>query len=142
MVKQVLESNGFTQTEGHDWNIMWGAGIIKQNYYDDLKPFQKLNHFPSSFELSRKDCFCKNIVRMKERFPQYNLFPESFVLPDELPDFYQTYYQYEEEIKRKNLQNPDTKAHNIWIVKPNASSQGKGIYVTDSFPLEEQCVVS
>lgn len=39
MVKQILEANGFSQTEGHDWNIMWGAGIIKPNYYEDLKPF-------------------------------------------------------------------------------------------------------
>lgn len=68
MVKPILEANGFLQTEGHDWNIMWGSGGIKNNFYEDLKPFQKINHFPNSLELSRKDCFCKNIVKMQEKF--------------------------------------------------------------------------
>ena len=52
MVKQILEANGFIQTENHDWNILWGSGGIKNNVYEDLKTYQKLNHFPNSLELS------------------------------------------------------------------------------------------
>ena len=25
LIRAVLESNGFMQTEGHDWNIMWSS---------------------------------------------------------------------------------------------------------------------
>lgn len=39
MVKQILEANGFIQTENHDWNILWGSGGIKNNVYEDLKSY-------------------------------------------------------------------------------------------------------
>ena len=64
LVKSVMESNGLGQTEGNDWNVLWTSQSLKQSSYDSLYEFQKINHFPSSNELTRKDRLCENVVKM------------------------------------------------------------------------------
>jgi hypothetical protein len=43
-----------------------------------------------SNELTRKDKFCMNIVKMQERFGKlvYDIIPDTYVLPNEFADFY------------------------------------------------------
>ena len=35
-----------------------------------MKPYQKINHFPGMFELSRKNNLCKNLMKMRKKFPK------------------------------------------------------------------------
>ena len=99
--------------------------------YDNLNDSQKINHFPNSFELTRKDRLCSNIVKMQDKFTkeEFDIIPDTYNLPDEFPDFYSAFH------KRRQA-----KKHNFWIIKPTNMSQGKGIYIIDEIsevPIDE-----
>jgi len=71
-------------TERHDWNVLWTHTQGKTYFFERLNPYQKVNHFPVTIELTRKDRMAKNIKRMKEKYQtdDFDFIPESFVLPD------------------------------------------------------------
>jgi hypothetical protein len=64
MVRSVLENHNFTQTESHEWNLLWSSASLKAYQYESLNEYQKMNKFPYSNEITRKDRMCYNIVRM------------------------------------------------------------------------------
>jgi len=68
-----------------------------------------------SSELTRKDRLYMNIKRMQRQFGMklFDFIPTSFVLPTEYREFCDTHLR----------------ERGTWIVKPVASSQGKGIYL-------------
>lgn len=120
LIKNTLEDNGFKETQLNNFTLLWSSGPIKPEIYKYLKKYQKLNHFPKSTEITRKDCLYKNIcklqVHLQANQKQFNFIPESFILPNE--------HKFLEETMEKD---PNC----IWIIKPVASSQGKGIFVTN-----------
>ena len=133
LVKKLLEDNGFIQAKSNEpWTIAWSSGHIKLNSYEKLSRYQKMNHFPRSNELTRKDLLYKNLSKLKELFPgtKFDFLPESYILPNE--------YTF---LKDKMDKNPNQ----FWIVKPVASSQGRGIFLTQSIndiPSNHQTIVS
>ena len=133
LVKKLLEDNGFIQAKSNEpWTIAWSSGHIKLNSYEKLSRYQKMNHFPRSNELTRKDLLYKNLSKLKELFPgtKFDFIPESYILPNE--------YTF---LKDKMDKNPNQ----FWIVKPVASSQGRGIFLTQSIndiPSNHQTIVS
>ena len=62
--------------------------------YEGLNDNQKINHFPFSYELTRKDRLCYNIVKMQEKFgkEEFNIIPDTYILPDEFADFYSHFH--------------------------------------------------
>lgn len=119
IVRSILELSGFTYTESHDWNILW-LGCAPQLYiYEGLNEHQRINHFPNSYEITRKDKMLKHLRTMQDKFgkAEFGFFPEGFVLPE---DFLELQDRFHSD---KNAQ---------WIVKPSNSSQGKGIFLLDS----------
>ena len=124
LVKAVMETNGLGQTEGNEWNVLWTSQSVKHFMYDSMNEFQKINHFPNSNELTRKDRLCENVVKMQERFGKevFNIIPDSYILPDEFADFYSHFHML------RSKEQP-----NMWIIKPQNSSQGKGIYIVSTF---------
>ena len=120
LVKAVMETNGFGQTESNEWNMLWTSQSVKPYMYESMNEYQKINHFPMSSELTRKDRLCENVVKMQERFGKetFNILPDSYILPDEFADFYSHFH---------NLRSKEQT--NMWIIKPQNSSQGKGIYI-------------
>jgi hypothetical protein len=46
MVRTVIENQGFSPTESHEWNILWSSGTCKSFQYEGLNEYQKINHFP------------------------------------------------------------------------------------------------
>jgi len=113
LVKAIFETNGFVHTEGHDWNVLWSSQSFKPHIYDNLNEYQKVNHFPMSSELTRKDRLCANIVKMQEKFGKeaFNIIPDTYILPDEFADFYSHFH---------NLRSKEQ--NNMWIIKPQNSS--------------------
>ena len=94
LVKAVMETNGLSQTEGNEWNVLWTSQSLKPFMYEAMNEYQKINHFPSSNELTRKDRLCENVVKMQERFGKdlFNILPDSYILPDEFADFYSHFH--------------------------------------------------
>ena len=133
LVKKLLEDNGFIQSKsGEPWTIAWSSGHIKLTSYEKLSKYQKMNHFPRSNELTRKDLLYKNLSKLKELFPgtKFDFLPESYILPNEF-----TF------LKDKMDKNPNQ----FWIVKPVASSQGRGIFLTKNItdiPTNHQTIAS
>jgi tubulin polyglutamylase TTLL6/13 len=49
-----------------------------------MRPFQKINHFPGMFNLSRKNYLARHLIRMTPEFPQdYDFYPRTWMLPTE-----------------------------------------------------------
>ena len=76
---RVIRSKLFDNT-----NIVWK--LMKQDkmfeYLKTLHKYQKFNHFPMTWQLSRKDNLYNNYYNMKVKFPdEYKYMPETYVLP-------------------------------------------------------------
>lgn len=81
MVKWTLEDNGFREmyNERTEPSLVWTCGSANSSTYTVLGRFQKINHFPNSFEMTRKDSLYRNILRMQKTYgiKQYNFIPYS-----------------------------------------------------------------
>jgi hypothetical protein len=76
--------------------------------YKKLGNNQKINHFPNSYQISRKDFLFINIMKIKNKFPKdFDFIPNSFLLPQDSGMLVQDF----EKNKKK-----------IYICKPVASS--------------------
>ena len=140
LVEALCESQSFVRTSKSNWNVCWAVGA-KSELYRSLKPYQKINSFPRTHEITRKDQLCRNIMRMQELYgaKKFDFIPQSFVLPAERGAF--------ERLVRSTASTK--KKPDMWIVKPAASACGRGIFVTDSIsdiPLsgmdDSNCLVS
>ncbi|XP_072127950.1 tubulin polyglutamylase TTLL5 isoform X3 [Mobula birostris] len=120
LVRSILTAHGFHEVHpnSNDFNLMWSGSHLKPYLFRSLLDFQKVNHFPRSYELTRKDRLYKNIQRMQQThgFKHFNIIPQAFILPSE----------YQE------LSNAHSKDKGPWIVKPVASSRGRGVYLVSS----------
>ena len=130
LIKQTLEDNGFRENPvKNSWALIWSGGGIKNSVYSSLTKYQKINHFPRSSELTRKDKMYRNIERMKQTYGsrQVNFIPKTFILPEDA----------------KALEYCMSHSSKKWIVKPCASSQGKGIYLATKYSeiVKKACVV-
>ncbi|CAI2363824.1 unnamed protein product [Moneuplotes crassus] len=106
----------FKQTEGNCWDILWSDSGINQLLFKRMKLYQKVNHFPGMYMITRKNQLCHHLKKLAKSLPEeYSFFPESWALPTES-------YQ----LKAFSEQNPNC----IYIVKPEGGAQGKGIYLT------------
>jgi tubulin polyglutamylase TTLL5 len=82
-----------------------------------LVAYQKVNHFPKSFEITRKDLLYHNLTKAGGRHKGlYNFVPRSYVLPSESSRFLEE----------------GSKFSSVYIVKPHNSSQGRGIWLSAS----------
>ncbi|CAL4078795.1 unnamed protein product [Meganyctiphanes norvegica] len=126
LISILLDIHGFKEVERSSeyFNIYWSSGHPKPEEFQKLQHWQKVNHFPKSSELTRKDCLQINIREMKQQYgDSYNIMTDGFIVPDE-----------REELLADQKRNPGT-----WIVKPVAAAQGKGIYlVTDVDKIPEE----
>lgn len=130
-IKDVFLSRGYTEIpcaeeedeeDRFDWDFIWASRAWIHAHMLGatpvvLTPNQRVNHFPNSFELTRKDLMAKNLMKLGRELRKIgqqatvDFFPQTFVLPND-------YMRFHDEMKGKNL---------IWIAKPVGGSQGQGI---------------
>ncbi|XP_036006259.1 tubulin polyglutamylase TTLL5 isoform X1 [Fundulus heteroclitus] len=133
LVRRILSNHGFHEVHpnSNDFNLMWTGSHLKPYVLRSLQDFQKVNHFPRSYELTRKDRLYKNIQRMQQThgFKNFHIIPQTFVLPSENQEF----------------RNCFAKDKGPWIIKPVASSRGRGIYLVSNpsqISMDENILVS
>ena len=95
-----------------DGVVLWGK--IGLGQYAKLRPYQRVNHWPGTWQLGRKDNFSRNCARQRRSIgaAQACRHPVVYHLPDD-------WSQLEREMQR--MRDP------VFIVKPRASSRGRGI---------------
>ncbi|XP_048711496.1 tubulin polyglutamylase TTLL5 isoform X4 [Caretta caretta] len=133
LVRSMLTAHGFHEVHPNssDYNLMWTGSHLKPYLLRTLSDIQKVNHFPRSYELTRKDRLYKNVSRMQytHGFKTFHILPQTFILPAEYQEFCSSY----------------SKDRGPWIVKPVASSRGRGVYLINNpnqISLEENILVS
>ncbi|RUS81101.1 hypothetical protein EGW08_011141 [Elysia chlorotica] len=111
--------------EGGAWDFYWADVWWMKEIFDRayLEDQMRLNHFRNHYELTRKNLMVKNLKRLRRQMERdsgkteaqrCDFFPSTYELPSE-------YHIFVDEFRR----NPGT----IWIMKPIAKSQGKGIFL-------------
>ncbi|XP_010358554.1 tubulin polyglutamylase TTLL4 isoform X1 [Rhinopithecus roxellana] len=116
IVKQTIGRSHFKISKRNDdWLGCWGHHM-KSPSFRSIREHQKLNHFPGSFQIGRKDRLWRNLSRMQNRFgkKEFSFFPQSFILPQDA------------KLLRKAW---ESSSRQKWIVKPPASARGIGIQV-------------
>eukprot|EP01138_Halocafeteria_seosinensis_P008261 gb/GECG01008442.1/.p1 GENE.gb/GECG01008442.1/~~gb/GECG01008442.1/.p1 ORF type:complete len:1016 (+),score=113.35 gb/GECG01008442.1/:1-3048(+) len=110
-----LETLGITQQK--PWHLQWISAYMKTHDYKGMTRFQKINQFPWSIELTRKDSLAHNLDRMSQTYgaKHFDFLPATYVLPSDASAFNQ-------------ICESDPEA--VWIVKPSGAAQGRGIYLT------------
>ncbi|XP_055472503.1 tubulin monoglutamylase TTLL4 [Psammomys obesus] len=116
IVRQTIGRSHFKISKRNDdWLGCWGHHM-KSPGFRSIREHQKLNHFPGSFQIGRKDRLWRNLSRMQSRFgkKEFSFFPQSFILPQDA------------KLLRKAW---ESSSRQKWIVKPPASARGIGIQV-------------
>ncbi|XP_053706189.1 probable tubulin polyglutamylase TTLL9 isoform X2 [Synchiropus splendidus] len=108
-----------------EWDFYWcEIGWLRESFdHTYLEEHMRINHFRNHYELTRKNLMVKNLKRYRKQLERESgaadasgcdFFPCTFAMPNE-------YHVFVEEFKRT--------PGNIWIMKPVAKSQGKGIFL-------------
>ncbi|XP_023950160.2 tubulin polyglutamylase TTLL5 isoform X2 [Bicyclus anynana] len=133
LLHRLLQAHGLQEapTDAKEFNLMWAGLHPKPDVLRSLTPYQRVNHFPRSYELTRKDKLFKNIEKMQyfRGLKHFDFIPTTFLMPGEYKELCTTHYR--------------TKGP--WIVKPAASSRGRGIYIVNTpeqIPKGENVVVA
>lgn len=129
-IADVMRGRGWQEVtaesaQPNEWDFYWcDREWLKDNY--DHSYFQehvKICHFRNHYELTRKNLMVKNLRRMRKLVERehgkasgqaFEFYPTTFELPSE-------YHIFVEEFKKY--------PGHIWIMKPVAKSQGKGIFL-------------
>lgn len=99
------------------WNLYWTDTSVSSQRAMRLERFQRLNHFPGMYHLARKGGLGKHLTQLAKLFPSdFGFFPRTWVLP-------QQWSEFKERVE-------SGKGNRTFIVKPDASCQGKGIFLT------------
>jgi tubulin polyglutamylase TTLL4 len=95
---------------------MWASGNLRPSLFDTLASGQKVNHFPGSTELTHKDGLAAHVREQCAIYgSDYDIIPETYILPKDY----------------SAAQTRIAQSGGLWISKPCAQSQGRGIFLVD-----------
>ena len=117
LLQTILEDHGFAQTDGRGFNLLWLNCTVKPALLLTLNKYQKVNHFPRTHELTRKDLLTRTLGLTRDVHGREacDFLPMTFVLPADM------------EACTAAMNRERGQA--AWIVKPCASSRGRGISI-------------
>ncbi|XP_074640830.1 tubulin polyglutamylase TTLL7-like isoform X3 [Tubulanus polymorphus] len=136
IIRHVTTKAGFTLTKEDDPNsyLIWNDCFVSTERIAELKPYQRINHFPSMGEICRKDSLARNMAKMSKAHPdEYNFTPKTWIFPNE----YNAFMNYTRDLKKKRK----TKTY---ITKPVNGAMGNGIQLyrnSDKIPQSEHIIV-
>ncbi|KAJ3158002.1 putative tubulin polyglutamylase ttll2 [Geranomyces variabilis] len=132
-VRDVLEANGwlpYVEGESPYWNLWWKGSRFRKSDYESCTPWQRLNHFPKTSALTRKDSLYRLLRTMRGIYGagMYDFVPETFALPNDYVKFVNV-YAGEEENGGGGGRGGGRNGGALWICKPADASRGRGIFV-------------
>ena len=127
VLKEVIKELKWDIDFEDDPDIIWQDSALSPTILSLLNSYQRINHFPGIFAISRKDYLARHLKSMELMNPgEFSFFPETWIVPQE----FQSLKAY------IATNNP------ILIVKPPNLSQGKGIFLTRWLQdIPDNCVV-
>ncbi|KAJ1521378.1 hypothetical protein ONE63_003053 [Megalurothrips usitatus] len=117
VVRRTVVNSGFRLIrKSNEWTGTWGKHMKSINF-KVLKDYQKINHFPGTFQIGRKDRLWRNLFRLMAKFgkKEFGFIPKTYVLPQD------------SKMLRAAWERSNGKE--AWIIKPPASARGTGIKV-------------
>ncbi|ORC91960.1 putative tubulin tyrosine ligase [Trypanosoma theileri] len=126
VVIDAFEAAGMKYTPSNElFNVIWAKRATPYTL-SHLGPYQKVNHFPGTWGVGRKDSLAINISKMQRYFgaDTFDIIPTTFLIPKQWDEL-------EEYVKCQPDTNDDPL---IFIVKPSASSCGRGIHLYRGMP--------
>lgn len=131
LLAKLLDCHGVSETSTPEFNLLWTGSHPKPGTFRSLQPYQRINHFPRSYELTRKDRLYKNIESMQHSkgVKNFDFIPQTFIMPGDYKELCSAHYR---------VKGP-------WIVKPVASSRGRGIFIVENpsqVPYDDPVVVA
>eukprot|EP00045_Choanoeca_perplexa_P008858 m.83119 g.83119 ORF g.83119 m.83119 type:complete len:442 (-) comp14646_c0_seq6:270-1595(-) len=139
MVADVLHAMGWRlHDEAKDaidgWNLYWRTNSFTSDEAAALKPWQRINSFPRSHMITKKDALCRAMRKMQRVYGNaFNFNPEGYVLPADKDKFVAAYDARQAAGE-----------YNTWICKPAELSRGRGIFIfqsLDDLTYDRACVV-
>ncbi|CAD8177226.1 unnamed protein product [Paramecium octaurelia] len=107
-----FEAAGFERSDDDNWLLYWG--LASKETLNEMKRYQKTNHFPGCWSVGRKDNLWIHLSKVKRRFPtEYSFIPNTYLLQ----------YDFERFERIRECAPKKT----LWIKKPVASARGNGI---------------
>ena len=123
VVKKVVTNSGFRLMRKNctEWGGTWGKHMKSAQFKETVGECSKINHFPGTFNIGRKDRLWKNYqkLRVKHGKEEFNFLPRTFCLPQDA------------KLLRKVWEKRGVKAK--WIIKPPAMARGTGIKVINKW---------
>ncbi|RNF07405.1 putative tubulin-tyrosine ligase [Trypanosoma rangeli] len=122
-----LERAGFTEVGllSKSWSLKWCKRSVRSDFAR-LQSFQRVNHFPGTWRIGKKDELHKHLVAARERWREEkgegsfgDFFPEGWVVPEE------------QEALAQVLRSSKERGQ-LFIVKPTTSACGRGIYLVQA----------
>eukprot|EP00698_Gefionella_okellyi_P000518 TRINITY_DN1046_c1_g1_i3.p1 TRINITY_DN1046_c1_g1~~TRINITY_DN1046_c1_g1_i3.p1 ORF type:complete len:1026 (+),score=213.48 TRINITY_DN1046_c1_g1_i3:234-3080(+) len=107
------------------WNLLWTWSRPRINY-NSLLSWQRVNHYPHSDQLTRKDTLKRSLGRYtmfgEKTAELFTITPVTFILPGEYVPFCDSFAKHRD---MPGMQN-------FWIMKPVGLSRGRGIELVTS----------
>ncbi|PNH10587.1 Tubulin polyglutamylase TTLL13 [Tetrabaena socialis] len=116
-VRAAFRDAGLRPTrKGRRWAVQWG-GILEAAAFARLHAFQRVNHFPGTWELGHKGHLYRNVYNARRRArgaaaDAFEIVPRFYLMPRDYDEFRADSERY-----------PDR----LYIQKPTNSSRGRGI---------------
>ncbi|KAL0487641.1 tubulin polyglutamylase TTLL5 [Acrasis kona] len=103
----------------NSWNVYWGRHLSPEKY-EPIHALQKVNHWPGSSQLGRKDLLTVRLKRLEEFMggSVVDFYPKTYLLPYDRALF-------DRDVAKKSKDS-------LYIMKPFAGSCGRGIQVMRS----------
>jgi tubulin polyglutamylase TTLL6/13 len=143
VVRDCARARGWKLVKDKDddtpWDLWWQDVSVSTDRVTRMHPWQKINHIPGMAVLHTKNGLARTLNRMADCFAVgYDYFPRTYVLPDMWSSFAEQFFVPAGVSDTAGIR----KSKHVFIVKPAASCQGRGIYLTRTLSEVDQRVAS
>lgn len=121
-IKKAFVRAGYARST-KKWTALWSKHQ-SEDALRSLNCLQKVNHFPNSWCIGRKDRLLRLITAMKRLHgAEFDIHPDGYILPGEKDALLRQVHDIDSKHAKRKVRE------GLWICKPVSSSCGRGIRV-------------